>query len=81
MQLLFESSEEDNAELLGLIPGRLTRLEEREGLRVPHMGWNSISNQRARCANRLARRKLVLFRTFIRRANQLNSPFHRVAME
>lgn len=45
MQLLFESSEEDNAGLLGLIPGRLTRLEEREGLRVPHMGWNSISNR------------------------------------
>lgn len=45
MQLLFESSEEDNARLLGLIPGRLKRLDERPGLRVPHMGWNSIKNQ------------------------------------
>ena len=45
MQLLFESSEEDDARLLGLIPGRLVRLEESPGLRVPHMGWNSIKNQ------------------------------------
>ncbi len=45
MQLLFESSEEDDARLLGLIPGRLTRLEEIDGLRVPHMGWNAITNQ------------------------------------
>jgi len=45
MQLLFESSEEDDARMLGLIPGRLVRLEESPGLRVPHMGWNSIVNQ------------------------------------
>jgi len=30
----------------GLIPARLERLPEKEGLRVPHMGWNAISNQR-----------------------------------
>ena len=46
MQLLFESSEEDGAELLGLIPARLRRLPERPGLRVPHMGWNAIGNLR-----------------------------------
>ncbi len=42
MQLLFESSEEDDAAMLGLIPARLKRLPDREGLRVPHMGWNAI---------------------------------------
>jgi len=42
MQLLFESSEEDDASLLGLIPARLARLQEAPGLRVPHMGWNAI---------------------------------------
>jgi len=46
MQLLFESSEEDDARLLNLIPARLERLPDEEGLRVPHMGWNAISNQR-----------------------------------
>jgi glutamine amidotransferase len=43
MQLLFDSSEEDDARLIGLIPARLQRLPERDGLRVPHMGWNAIS--------------------------------------
>ncbi len=42
MQLLFESSEEDDADLLGLVPARLRRLPDRAGLRVPHMGWNAI---------------------------------------
>ena len=46
MQLLFESSEEDDAGLLGLIPARLQRLPKTPGLRVPHMGWNAISNLR-----------------------------------
>ena len=42
MQLLFESSEEDNAKMLGIIPARLKRLAGHGGLRVPHMGWNNI---------------------------------------
>ncbi len=46
MQLLFQSSEEDNARLLGLIGSRLRRLPEREDLRVPHMGWNAINTVR-----------------------------------
>jgi len=46
MQLLFQSSEEDDAPLLDLIPARLRRLPESAGLRVPHMGWNAIRNLR-----------------------------------
>ena len=46
MQLLFESSEEDHARLIGLIPARLRRLPDREDLRVPHMGWNAIAATR-----------------------------------
>ena len=46
MQLLFDSSQEDDTQLLGLIPARLERLSDADGLRVPHMGWNAISNQR-----------------------------------
>ena len=45
MQLLFESSEEDDATMLGLIPARLKKLDASQGLRVPHMGWNAIQNQ------------------------------------
>jgi glutamine amidotransferase len=44
MQLLFDSSAEDETKLLGMIPARLERLPDAQGLRVPHMGWNAISN-------------------------------------
>jgi imidazole glycerol-phosphate synthase subunit HisH len=42
MQLLFDSSEEGDVTCLGLLPGRVRRFPEREGLPVPHMGWNQL---------------------------------------
>ena len=42
MQLLFESSEEGNVDCLGLLPGRVRRFPNRQGLPVPHMGWNNL---------------------------------------
>lgn len=42
MQLLFESSDEGDVQCLGLLPGRVRRLEGGPGLRVPHMGWNTL---------------------------------------
>jgi glutamine amidotransferase len=46
MQLLFESSEEGNVPCIGLLPGRVRRFANREGLPVPHMGWNQLELQR-----------------------------------
>lgn len=46
MQLLFESSEEGDVPCLGLMPGRVRRLPHRNGLPVPHMGWNQIEFDR-----------------------------------
>ena len=43
MQLLFEHSEEGDTDLLGLLPGTVRRLPERAGLRIPHMGWNTLT--------------------------------------
>lgn len=44
MQLLFESSEESpRAEGLGLLQGRVQRFPPDMGLKIPHMGWNSIA--------------------------------------
>ena len=42
MQLLFEHSVEGDVECLGLLPGRVERLPESPGIRVPHMGWNRL---------------------------------------
>lgn len=43
MQLLFEQSQEDQVDCLGVIPGRLEKLQAEDGLRVPHMGWNTTT--------------------------------------
>jgi glutamine amidotransferase len=46
MQLLFESSGEGDVACLGLLSGRVRRLQTRPGLRVPHMGWNRVRRER-----------------------------------
>jgi glutamine amidotransferase len=46
MQLLFEGSEEDEADCLGVLPGRVRRLGHRPGRPVPHMGWNRVRQHR-----------------------------------
>ena len=42
MQILYEHSEEGDALGLGVLPGRVRRLQGGPGLRVPHMGWNDL---------------------------------------
>ncbi|MGH8030107.1 MAG: imidazole glycerol phosphate synthase subunit HisH [Arenimonas sp.] len=42
MQLLFDSSAEGDVACLGLLEGRVDRMAPAPGLRVPHMGWNSL---------------------------------------
>lgn len=43
LQLLFERSEESpGVQGLGLLKGEILRIPETEGLKVPHMGWNSL---------------------------------------
>ena len=43
LQLLFESSEEnEGVDGLGILPGRIVRLPEDRGLKIPHIGWNSL---------------------------------------
>jgi imidazole glycerol phosphate synthase glutamine amidotransferase subunit len=44
LQLLFEGSDEDNAETLGILPGRTVRLEDAPTL--PHIGWNQVVRRR-----------------------------------
>jgi len=41
-QIVLDSSEEGDARCLGLIPGTCRRLPGGPGLKVPHMGWNTV---------------------------------------
>jgi len=45
MQLLFEASEEDGTLCLGLVPGRVRRLDPAPGRPVPHMGWSRLETR------------------------------------
>lgn len=49
MQLLFDHSDEDDTPCLGLLPGRVVKIAESQGVRVPHMGWNTLQS-RAICS-------------------------------
>ena len=43
LQLLFESSEEsEGAQGLCLLPGKIRRIPAAPGIKIPHMGWNSL---------------------------------------
>jgi glutamine amidotransferase len=47
LQMLFEHSEEGDVAGLGILPGRVRRfphdITAAQGLKVPHMGWNEVS--------------------------------------
>lgn len=43
LQLLFDSSEESPGVAgLGILKGKIVRIPDCEGLKIPHMGWNSL---------------------------------------
>lgn len=44
LQLMFESSEESpGVEGLSLLPGKIVKIPAGEGLKIPHIGWNSLT--------------------------------------
>lgn len=43
LQLMFERSDEcEGVEGLGLLKGEILKIPAQEGLKIPHMGWNSL---------------------------------------
>lgn len=43
LQLMFERSEENpGVEGLGILEGEIVRIPDQEGLKIPHIGWNSL---------------------------------------
>jgi imidazole glycerol phosphate synthase glutamine amidotransferase subunit len=51
-QILFDSSEETpGVRGLGIVPGTVRRFKEAPGLKIPHMGWNSVIPRDAETGN------------------------------
>jgi glutamine amidotransferase len=46
LQMLFERGEEGDAAGLGLLPGRVPRFPAGAGLKIPHIGWNNVRQER-----------------------------------
>ena len=43
LQLLYDRSDEaPGIEGLGILKGEILKIPEKEGLKIPHMGWNSL---------------------------------------
>ncbi len=63
MQLLFPASEESpEAEGLGIYEGSITRIPNGEGLKIPHMGWNSLDiNPESRLFKGIGKNPYVYF--------------------
>ncbi len=50
LNLLFDVSYEDGEyEGLGIVPGQVVRFPPQPDLKVPHMGWNSLSITQPNC--------------------------------
>ena len=47
MQLMFEASEEGQATGLGILKGSVVRFPRLPGIKVPHMGWNELTDCRS----------------------------------
>jgi imidazole glycerol-phosphate synthase subunit HisH len=43
MQALFEHSEEGNVTGLGVFPGKVVKFQRPTSIKIPHMGWNTLS--------------------------------------
>ncbi|HNQ91874.1 MAG TPA: imidazole glycerol phosphate synthase subunit HisH [Alphaproteobacteria bacterium] len=43
MQMLFETSEEGNAKMLGIIQSPVVKFREEPDKTIPHMGWNVVA--------------------------------------
>lgn len=43
-QILFDHSEESDTPCLGILKGKVLRFSSDMGLKIPHMGWNTLSH-------------------------------------
>ncbi len=60
MQLLGASSEENRTECLNILPSKIVRFES-ETLKIPHTGWNKISNLKSKLFENVQEDSYVYF--------------------
>ncbi len=67
LQLLFESSDETpGVEGLGILKGKFLRIPPSPGLKIPHMGWNSLHIQNdGRLFKGYSGKDICIFCTFL----------------
>lgn len=63
LQLLYKESEESpGTSGLGILDGKIIRIPDGEGIKVPHIGWNSLKiNEKARLFKGIADNSYVYF--------------------
>jgi glutamine amidotransferase len=44
-QIILDESQEGNTRCLGIIPGTVRKFPERSGVKIPHMGWNTLQKR------------------------------------
>ena len=66
LQLLFERSDEaPGVDGLGILEGEILRIPDKDGLKIPHMGWNSLHLETTGDCSRHRGRLLRLFCTLL----------------
>ena len=63
LQLLFQRSDEsEGVEGIGILPGEILRIPDAPGIKIPHIGWNSLNiSSNARLFNGLGDNPYVYF--------------------
>lgn len=61
-----ESDETPGVKGLGIFKGKIVKIPEKDGLKIPHMGWNSITvNKIARILKNIGSEPYVYFCSLI----------------
>jgi imidazole glycerol-phosphate synthase subunit HisH len=60
MQLLCDSSEENSTNCLGILPNKVRKFES-ETLKIPHIGWNTITNLKGKLFAGILEKSYVYF--------------------
>ena len=62
LQLLFEGSDESQGvEGLHVLDGQILRIPDKEGLKIPHMGWNTIARTNSGLFKGFTKEEFVYF--------------------